>query len=164
MSEAVIQTLVTDRTYTDVVHWRTLRDKGYANMTDDERTEWDGAQMKGAYNPPNDMNRVGVVLNYLRDKLNEAGYLPDNSFTAKTDWTADDIPTVADLTYYLECVSTIRAAFPTFSATPAAPKYSGGLDHQEANNIEKILLDIHQLLTNAQAAYCYCGELYSGEI
>ena len=163
MSDNIIQTLVTDRTYSDVLRWRTLRDKGYANMTDAERTEWDTAQMKGAYNPPYDMNRVGAALNYLRDRLADARYLEPDAFTAKTDWTAADVPTKEALTKYLKCVSTIRDALSQFPTTPAAPKNLARLDYQEANNIEKILLDVDRLLTNMLEARCYCGELFSGE-
>ena len=163
MSDNIINTLITDRNYFDVLRWRTLRDKGYANMTDAERAEWDTAQMKGAYNPPYDMNRVGVALNYLRDRLADARYLEPTAFTAKVDWTAADIPTVEDLTKYLKCVSTIREAWARFSTTPAAPKNPARLDYQEANNIEKILVDVDQLLTNMLEARCYCGELFGGE-
>lgn len=160
---SLIEELITDRTYSDVIRWRTLRDKGYANMTAEERAEWDTAQMKGAYNPPYDMNRVGAALNYLRELLELAGYLPTGVFNAKTDWTAADIPTIEDLTKYLNCVSTIRDALSQFPTTPAAPKNLARLDYQEANNIEKILLDVDRLITNMSAALCYCGELFSGE-
>lgn len=156
--------LITDRTYSDVIRWRTLRDKGYLNMTDEERAEWDAAQMKGAYNPPYDMNRVGGALNYLRELLELAGYLPTGVFTAKTDWTASDIPTKEDLTKYLNYVSTVREALAQFPTTPAAPKNPARLDYQEANNIEKILLDVDRLITNMLEARCFCGELFSGEL
>ncbi len=98
--------LITDRTLADYLRWKTLRDKGWANMTEEERTEWAG-DMKGAYNA-SDLNRVGSALNYLRDRLTAAGYLSGEEFTAKTDWSVKDVPTGADLTYYLKCVSVIR--------------------------------------------------------
>lgn len=159
-----MDTLIYDRTAEDVSRWRMLRDKGYENMTDEERAEWNTGQMKGAYNPPYDMNRVGFALNYLRDRLVEARYLKAGVFTAKEDWTAADIPTAADLTNYLKYVSTVREALAQFSTTPPTPKYTGGLNYQEANDIEKILVDIDQLITNMIAAYYFCGELYSGEV
>lgn len=153
-------TLVTDRTGADYERFKTLRDKGWDNMTTAEQLEW-AAGMKGSYNYT-DLNRVGAALNDLRDRLTEAGYL--TTFTAKTSWAAGDIPTGADLTEYLFCVSTIREALALFSSTPAAPKNVGALSIQEANDIEQIALDIHQLIQNMIAAYYYCGDLYGGEV
>lgn len=158
-----MHSLITDRTLADVVRWRSLRDTGYSNMTEAERAEWDAGNMKGAYNA-SDLNRVGAALNYLRDRLAEASYLPPSVFTAKTDWTAADIPRAADLTAYLGYVSTIREAMAQFATTPQTPADTGGLDYQEANNIEKILLDVDRLITNMLAARYLCGELYSGEV
>lgn len=156
--------LITDRMAADVARWQTLRNKGYANMTAEEKAEWSAAQMKGAYNPAYDMNRVGVALNSIRDRLTAASYLPSSAFAAKTNWTTADIPTAADLTAYLGYVETVRGAIALFATTPKTPKYSGGLDHQEANDIEKILVDIDQLIKNLLAARYFCGELYSGEV
>lgn len=164
MSEALMKTLITDRSMADVLHWRELRDKGYANMTEAERAEWDLAQMKGAYNPAWDMNRVGAALNYLRDRLIATNYLPPAIFTAKTNWTAQDVPTATALRTYLKQVEIIRAAMSRYASTPKTPAYSGGLDHIEANNIEQILLDIDQLITNMLTARYFSGELFCGEV
>ena len=158
----MINTLVTDRTAADLARWLDLRNKGYANMTEAERAEWDSG-MKGAYNI-GDLNRVGAALNYLRDRLTEASYLTQSAFIAKTDWAVSDIPTASDLFNYLRYVSVIREAIAQFATTPATPTNTGGLDYQEANNIEKILVDVDQLITNMQAHCYYCGELFCGEV
>lgn len=160
---SIIETLITDRTIADVSRWLYLRNKGYARMTEAEKAEWNAANMKGAYNV-SDLNRVGEALNYIRDRLVGAKYLAPLIFTAKTDWTAIDIPTAADLTAYLSYVSVIRGAMSRYSTTPAVPANTGGLDHQEANNIEQILIDVDQLITNMLAARYFCNELYCGEI
>lgn len=153
--------LITDRTLADYLRWKTLRDKGWANMTEEERTEWAG-DMKGAYNA-SDLNRVGSALNYLRDRLTAAGYLSGEEFTAKTDWSVKDVPTGADLTYYLKCVSVIRGVLSVWATTPATPPDVGGLDYQDANDIERILFDVDSLVTNMISALYYSGDLYSGE-
>lgn len=163
MSE-IINSLITDRTAADFAHWLDLRNKGYEKMTEAERAEWDAGKMKGAYNPPFDLNRVGEALNYLRDRLAEASYLPQVPFIAKTDWAATDIPTASDLFNYLRYVSVIREALAQFATTPATPAYTGGLDYMEANNIEKILVDVDRLITNMQAHRYYGGELFCGEV
>lgn len=160
----MLENLITDRTQADVARWLTLRNKGYSNMTDAEKAEWDAGNMKGAYNPPYDMNRVGAALNYLRDRLVEASYLSPGVFSARVDWTAADVPTAEDLTNYIKYVSTIREALAQFPATPPTPENTGGLDYREANNIEQILIDVDRLIDNMLAARYFCGELYGGEV
>lgn len=160
----IIRTLVTDRTAEDVARWLELRNKGYANMTAEEKAEWDAANMKGAYNPQTDMNRVGAALNYIRDQLVDVHYMTANAFTAKTDWTAADIPTVSDMADYLGMVETVRGALAQFATTPQTPADTGGLDYQEANDIEKILTDVWTLFENMVSAQHYSGEVYSGEV
>lgn len=162
MSE-LIKSLITDRTEFEYLHWRMLRDKGYAAMTETERTEWDAGTMKGAYNV-SDLNRVGAALNYMLERLSEASYISPYAFTAKANWTAADIPTAADLTFYLDCVSQIREAFSVYATTPATPEDIGALNYTEANNIEQIIVDVFTLLNNMLAARFYCGDIFTGEI
>jgi hypothetical protein len=101
-------TLITDRTEADYKRWERLRNKGFLNMTDEERAEWLAGDMKGAYNK-GDLNRVGEALNYLHEKLNAAGYITyQNTFVARTNWALSSIPTAEDLTHYLKCVSKIH--------------------------------------------------------
>ena len=131
-------------------------------MTDAERAEWDAGTLKGAYNV-GDLNRVGAALNYMRDCLAEASYISPYAFTARTNWTRGDMPNAADLTHYLNCVSLIREAFSRYDATPPTPKDRGALSWQEANDIEKILVDVYTLLNNMLFARFHCGDIYSGE-
>ena len=152
--------LITDRTGYDVSRYLELRNKGFANMTTAERTEW-LAGMKGSYNA-SDLNRVGEALNYVKSRLGLLGYTV--SFSAKTDWSASDTPTAAEIKYYLDCVKQVRGAVAVLRTTPAAPVYSGALNYQEANAIEKILTDVDMLLDYILAALFYCNDLYSGEV
>lgn len=157
-------TLVTDRTKADLQRWEYLRNKGFANMTTEERTEWLTGNMKGAYNK-GDLNRVGEALNYLHDRLNAAGYITyPLAFKAKTNWTVTSIPTADDLTYYLKCVSSVRDALTLFATTPPAPTDTGALNIEEANNIEKILIDVETLINNMIAAQYYSNDIFAGEI
>ena len=157
-------TLVTDRTAADVKRWETLRDKGFADMTDAERSEWLAGNMKGAYNR-DDLNRVGEALNYLHDRLVAANYITyQTTFIAKTDWKVTSIPTADDLTHYLWCVANIRNAMAQFETTPPAPTDTGALNYIEANNIEKILIDVETLINNMLAARHFCGDVYAGEL
>lgn len=156
-------TLITDRTAADVQRWEFLRNKGFSRMTDAERAEWLADDMKGAYHK-GDLNRVGACLNYLHDRLKEANYITyQNTFTAKTNWTATSIPTAADLTHYLKCVSSVRDAMAQFGTTPPTPADVGALSYEEANHIEQILLDVETLINKMLASPVYFGDVYAGE-
>ena len=50
------------------------------------------------------------------------------------------------------------------SNTPDVPADMESFTYQEANNIEKILLDIDTLLTGIEQSWFYSGDVYSGEV
>ncbi len=154
--------LITDRSANDVALWRELRNKGWGQMTYAERREW-LSPMKGAYNYT-DLNRVGAALNYVRNRLVEYGYLPDNAFVARVNWAEEEIPTLEDLTKYLGYVSTVRASFSRFPTTPPAPENTGRLNYREANDIEQIIYDVGVLLENMASAWYFSDDLYCGEL
>lgn len=158
----MLENMITDRTASDVLRWRELRDKGIDKMTTEELTEWE-AGMKGSYNV-SDLNRVGAALAYLRSELIKAGYLTGIEFEPKTDWTEEDIPTRQEYYQYIYAVHTVRDALAHYNTTPEAPKPLGKLDFQGANDIEQILLEIDEILKKTNARPYYCGELYCGEI
>ena len=156
-------TLITDRTEADYRHWEELRDKGFHDMLPEEQAEWLSGKMKGAYNK-GDLNRVGEALNYLRSRLEEAGYITYSTmFEVPENWTVSDIPTVDALKNYLRAVSIVRNAMAQFPNTPPAPPIQGALDYNEANNIEQILIDVETLINNMLAARVYCGEIFANE-
>lgn len=86
---SIIDTLVTDRTQSDITQWRALHDRGWANMTADEKAEW-SAGMKGAYNAT-DLNRVNEALIYLRDLFGGFGFSADIKLPVITDVTPGTI-------------------------------------------------------------------------
>ena len=157
----MLENLITDRTQADFERWRTLRDKGFDAMTEAERAEFAG-DMKGAYNA-SDLNRVGYALNYLKNRLTQAGYLLGIEFDAVTNWAENEIPTGEQFTEYIKAVETIRAALARKSTTPRTPADVGGLDIQGANDIEQILLDVEDQINKMLLSRVYCAEVYSGE-
>jgi hypothetical protein len=152
--------LITDRTAADVERYLTLRNKGFANLTAAEKTEW-LSNMKGAYNYT-DLNRVEEAVQYLADKLRERGYRVDIG-DIKT-WTMNSLPTMADMNRYLNNVKVIRNAFATLSTTPQVPSSIAGLTYKEANDIEQIIFDVNKLLDNMMSVWFFSGDLYSGEV
>lgn len=131
--------LVTDRTAEDVT----------------KKTE------KGFYNV-SDLNRVGAAMVYLRDKFNDNGYSVD--IEPKTNWKEIDAPTESGMTLYLGCLGTLRGVIPLPDGTPETPETMKGLTYVTANNIEKILETVDQMLTLAMNAVWYSGEIYSREV
>lgn len=152
--------LVTDRTQFDVDRVNTLAKKGWANMTPEERSEWE-IGLKGAYNAT-DLNRVQSAVRYLQDRLGGVGY-PLELSDAKT-WTKQDIPTQTDLADYLADVRAVRGAFTLLKTTPPVPDTMIGFNHIKANNIEQILLDVDMLLSNLISTFVYSGDIFGGEL
>lgn len=134
-----INTLITDRTAQDV-----------ANQTE-----------KGRYTA-SDLNRVGAAMAYLRDRLTSAGYLID--IVLETAWLDSSTQTDGAMEFYLSCLGALRGALSLPSGTPAVPATMEHLTYVTANNIEKILETVDQMLSNSQAAAWYSGDIYSGEV
>lgn len=158
----MLENMITDRTASDVLRWRELRDKGLEEMTPAELAEWE-AGMKGSYNI-SDLNRVGAALSYLREELMKAGYLTGVEFVPKMDWVEEDVPTRQEYDEYVRAVNVVKYVLAWYKTTPNAPPIGGRLNFKGANDIEQILLDVDELLTKTNAKPYYCGELYCGEL
>lgn len=152
--------LITDRTQADVDRRAELKEKGWAAMTAAERAEWE-TPLKGGYSYV-DMNRVESAVEYVANKLTEAGYivLP----VVKKNWTVTDKPTINDLNRYMKNVEDIRSALATFLSTPDAPTIKKKLTYQMANDLEQILIDVDTLINNMISTRRWCGELVCGEV
>ena len=152
--------LITDRTQADVDRYVELQAKGWRGMTDAEKSEWE-TSLKGAYNH-SDMNRVESAVEYVANKLTEAGYvvLP----IVKKNWTDSDKPTLDDIKRYMKNIADIRSALATFYTTPEAPIAEKRLTYQMANDMEQILIDVDDLISRMASAYFYSNDLYSGEV
>ena len=168
LSQLSMLPFITDRTVADVERWCTLRDKGWAGMTEAERREWLGevsstpAAWRGMYTH-NDLNRVESAVKSILFLLESAGYkLP--VLTVKTDWTYTDTVRDTDMERYFGNIDTIRNALAVFPTTPKAPTVREKLNYERANDIEKILLDVHILVTNMTSSWQYAGEIFSGEV
>lgn len=155
-----LSNLITDRTQSDVARWKALHDKGFAAMSEAERQEW-LSPTKGSYNYT-DLNRVETAVAYVAERLYSFGYPVD--VVVKTNWTMQDVPTVNDMRRYFENVNTLRGMIRVYSTTPEAPTTEARMDYKMANNLEKILLDVDELLTKISGAWFYSGDLYLGEV
>lgn len=153
--------LITDRVQADVDRVAQLAGRVSAGTaTEAEQTEW-ASDLKGAYNA-SDLNRVGAAVAYVAGRLNGYGYY--ESVSPKQDWTASDIPTAEQMATYIQDVAALRGAIAVMASTPPTPDSASKLTWREANDIEKILLDVDELLTRMAATWFYSGEIWSGEI
>ncbi len=152
--------LITDRTAMDVERWRTLRDKGFAGLTAEEKDEWLSG-MKGAYNYT-DWNRVEAAVEYVAQRLIPMGYVFRPH--VKKDWLISDIPTENDWLRYFYNVAVIRDLITFFRTTPEAPTIAHRLTFDKANDIEQILKDAGELASLIERSWYYSGEIFAGEV
>lgn len=96
------------------------------------------AATKGAYNY-SDLNRVERAVEEIAE-------LAGLSLVTKTNWTMWDIPTDADMTRYLNNIRTLRGLVADVSAVPQVPTTMNKLTYTTANNIEKIILAVAQVV------------------
>lgn len=156
----VLLTLITDRTAADVAYARMLGGIQFADMTAEQQADW-LAGLKGTYNA-SDLNRVGAAVLLVAGLVNSIGY--NITVTGKHDWTMTDIPTSSQMSDYLADLLAIRAALTIPAGTPAVPSSMSGLDFNKANNIEKILLIVDELVQRITASFVYSGQPASGQI
>lgn len=151
--------LIYDRTADDVAEVLRLTQKAFAGtLTDEEKTMW-LAGMKGAYDAI-DMNRVAAAVSTLSGLLNAAGY--KNEVSAQNFAEGED-STKEKYSVYLSNVQTLRDAIAVRATTPSVPAADAKLDFAGANNIEKILADLDELLGWMTYSRKYCGTFAAGQ-
>lgn len=144
-----------DRSQSDIVKLQDFLNRGYKNLTADEKTEWLNTNFKGALNI-SDLNRIEQNMIVLSGILGL-------TITVKT-WQETDIPTNTDFTRIRNNLALIREQAELvgliYDLTPEVPNLPFN-SYQKINDIEKIVFDIYTLYT---IKYYYCGqELYCGE-
>lgn len=138
--------LVYDRTAQDVETARTQRG---TTLT----------PLKGCYNA-SDMNRVAAAVTEIAAELNSAGYTV--TVNPRT-YAESDIIRRSDFAAYLSNVQTLRDAIAVRASTPELPAADAKLDFVGANNIEKILADLDELLGWMKYSQKYCGTFAAGQ-
>lgn len=144
------QTAITDRTQSDVDKIKDYFRRGWSNLTSDEQSEWLNG-LKGALNR-SDLERIESNIQLLSDVL---------EIDLQTYY--DNIPKNPNNAYFaclLSNVEAIRNAYCIHADTPKTPTTVNMFT--DINDIEKILLDVYEILINN--FYYYCGdELYMGD-
>lgn len=89
-----------------------------------------------------DMNRITGNIAYLYDKCVEQGITIAGSRISKTEWTQNDIITVAFWTELLTCLTNARNAV---GYTPAENP-SDAMRYDNINNVEAISYAVYEIL------------------
>lgn len=104
-----------------------------------------------------DMNRVAEAMEYIAARLRANGL---DVTVATRRFTREDFPTPAVMEQYLAQLSRLRQALTLWAVTPPVPLVSRGKDYmtvQEANDIEKILVDVDEVLKLMAGSWIRCG-------
>lgn len=112
-----------------------------------------------------DMDRVGLAMDYVAERLRGVGY--DVTVTPETELTRTDFPTESRMAHYLDDLAALRSTLEAVKATtppvpPAGPERPW-LTVAEANNIEQILLDIEDSVRRLRAGVWTAAEVFCGE-
>lgn len=150
---SIMDTLVTDRAQADFDRAAELSAKGLARMTAAERAEY-LAGMRGAYNAA-DLKRVQAAMAYVAERLRGYGYRVE--LPHARPWSVSDIPSPEEMDGYLADLAVLRRTIAVLPTTPDVPPDMEGLTWQEANDIERILLDVDGLLTLMVGSFLRCG-------
>lgn len=125
---SVIDTLIYDRTYQDLVN---ETDKAYISYVD--------------------LNRIEESVKYLADILNRYGY--NNATITKTNWTIEEIRKQEDCDRIKRNYEILKNAISYNFATPEFKWES----IRESNEIEKILKDIDWIIKGMEKTFVYVG-------
>ena len=112
---------------------------------------------KGYYNT-SDLNRVEEWCRYLADELNAVGY--NIQITTKTNWVQTDLRTASEM----ERIRTnIKKIMQGFHYLTNIEQNANNFDYIKANNWEKILFEIFNLMWGMEDWYVYSGVANSGQ-
>ena len=140
---------IVDRDISDVERVKELLNKGWRNFSDEEKAEWSG-EMKGALNT-SDLERIQNNIQLLSDVL-------------ELEIVTDAVPELPTPVFYEQILintEMIRNAYCIHETTPITPETPLNT-YQKWNDIEKILLDVYEILLNN--FHYYCGsEIYAGD-
>ena len=147
--------LITDRTGADVSNAKMLRLKIQSGsaLTETEKSAFERGTCTKTM-----LNRIETAQKTLAEDLNNLQY--KISISNKTDWTYTDIFDNANYERLLNNLEKLKDAFFTYPTTPQTPSYMYGF--KEANDIEKILFDIEQLIEEMKKNYIKCGTIQCG--
>lgn len=157
---SIIDTLITDRTQGDLIELERLQRKAKAGtLTEEELAQWNLASHRGGYNHT-DLNRVADAVEYLTQRLNEWGYhVP---VIPRTQWTETGYYANSEFSAWLASVAAVRSVLTMPATTPYPTANIRYMTIQMANDIEKILVDVEDVINTMISTLPLCGEAICG--
>lgn len=149
--------MITNRTISDVenaIRIRTEKVQTFQNLTEDDINTLERGSIT-----INTLNRIERKQEELKDILNEHGYYTGN-IVNKT-WNYTQIFDVTDFERIISNTNKLRNAFYVYSKTPKTPDVS--YYYEDINSLEKILVDIDEMIQQIDKTYIYCGTFECGE-
>lgn len=149
--EYILPWFVYDRTQEDIRHVEYLRKKGWDNLSDEEKQEWQNG-LKGCLNYldlKRIENNIAIISKLIKLELTTyQGRIPEFPYTVYFE-------------YLLHNMQQLRSSGYAKSDTPEVPVQPINT-YQKLNDIEKILYDIYSVYNSSFYHYCddeiYCNE------
>lgn len=117
---------------------------------------------KGNYNV-SDFKRIQDWQIYIKEKLNEMGYYVP-ALWIHEEWDIDYLPRLSEINKIKNNLQILKDSFYDIPNTPEVPSQSrNAINFGEANDIEKIMVDMDLLIQKIELAYRYADFLFAGE-
>lgn len=154
-------TLITNRLAADVNTAKTLTNKiknGETLSPTEEELVRNG--LKGTYYFK-DLNRVESACEDIMNRLKNNAYYVN--IQTKIDWNNEDILSIEELNRIKNNLETLKNAYYVLKTTPTTDTTKKTINYKDANDMEKILSDINQLILSMQRNIIRCGVATSGQ-
>lgn len=115
------------------------------------------ATLKGQYNV-SDINRVESWCKFLADSLNDVGY--NINITTKTNWNQTNMRTAVEMERVRTNIKKIMQGYYYITNIVQNAEY---FDYLKANNFEKILFEIWNMMLGMRGWYVYGGVANGGQ-
>ena len=127
-----------------------------------DRTELDikNKTNKGYHNI-SDLNRVEEWCRYLADLLTSYNYRI--TITTKTNWKMTDIRTVSEVERIRKNVEILKNAYYNIPRDIVVPNNLNPINISKANDIEKILFKINEMIESMENNFIHSGVANAGQ-
>ena len=155
---SALDELITNRTALDAAAIREVEAIKYTQQTQAQRQIYNYGI--GAYRHT-DFNRVGAACAELYDLITANGETVPDYVPLRTDYIRDEDISFAEMTQYLATVAALKAAYSASTPIPANMRF---ITYEDANNIERLLLEVEDILIRRAKIYPRSGVYVSGAV
>lgn len=150
--------MIYNRTQEDINAAIYVRDEKVKKMQ--ELTESDITKLERGMITYNTLNRIETKQEELKNLFNDMGYW--NTPIINNVWGENDIFNVDEFHRILDNTNVLRNAFFVYNNTPNTPPIS--YHYNDINALEKILVDLDDMIDDVKSKYRRCGTFRCGEL